>query len=162
MFQRYLNQLTSLSIFQKSLIVVVVYIGLVAVAPLVTPSGKSSVPTAPRAKVASAQIRHDTVVTTEEIPFTTITNENPQLAAGVTRVTTPGVTGVRTHSYDVTYTNGVETKRVEIANLVTVGPVDQVQEVGTGTGSTSPRPRCENEATFFGISYCRLPRHERD
>jgi hypothetical protein len=160
MFQRYLNRLTNLNTLQKCLIVVVVYIGLVALTPLATPPSKST-STPSRAKVASADIRHDTVVTTEDIPFTTITHENPQLAAGVTRVTTPGVVGVRTHSYDVTYTDGVETKRIEIANLVTVSPVDQVQEVGTGTGSSSPSPRCQNEATFFGISYCRPP-HKRD
>lgn len=38
---------------------------------------------------------------------------------------------MRTHTYDVTYTNGVETSRTEISNTVTTEPTNKIVALGT-------------------------------
>ena len=71
------------------------------------------------------------VTKTEEVAFQTREVENALLAEGVRRVKTAGKKGVRTIVYTVTYTDGVETGRVEKSNTITTPAVDEVVEVGT-------------------------------
>lgn len=69
--------------------------------------------------------------TTEPVGFGTQDVNDPTLSQGQTAVQTPGMNGVRTHTYQVTYINGVETGRTEISNQVTQQPVAQVVAHGT-------------------------------
>ena len=71
------------------------------------------------------------VTKTEEVAFQTREVENALLAEGVRRVKTAGQKGVRTIVETVTYTDGVETGRVEKSNTITTPAVDEVVEVGT-------------------------------
>ena len=71
------------------------------------------------------------VTKTEEVVFQTREVENALLAEGVRRVKTAGQKGVRTIVETVTYTDGVETGRVEKSNTITTPAVDEVIEVGT-------------------------------
>ena len=71
------------------------------------------------------------VTKTEEVAFQTREVENALLAEGVRRVKTAGQKGVRTIIETVTYTDGVETGRVEKSNTITTPAVDEVVEVGT-------------------------------
>ena len=71
------------------------------------------------------------VTKTEEVSFQTREVENALLAEGVRRVKTAGQKGVRTIVETVTYTDGVETGRVEKSNTITTPAVDEVIEVGT-------------------------------
>ena len=71
------------------------------------------------------------VTKTEEVAFQTREVENALLAEGVRRVKTAGQKGVRTIVETVTYTDGVETGRVEKSNTITIPAVDEVVEVGT-------------------------------
>ena len=71
------------------------------------------------------------VTKTEEVAFQTREVENALLAEGVRRVKTAGKKGVRTIVETVTYTDGVETGRVEKSNTITTPAVDEVIEVGT-------------------------------
>ena len=71
------------------------------------------------------------VTKTEEVAFQTREVENALLAEGVRRVKTAGQKGVRTIVETVTYTDGVETGRVEKSNTITTPAVDEVIEVGT-------------------------------
>lgn len=67
----------------------------------------------------------------EEIPFTTVTRENPQLPLGQTQVVVAGVNGRRTIFYSVsTSADGKEVKTL-VDSLVTQEAVTQVIEVGT-------------------------------
>ena len=67
----------------------------------------------------------------EEIPFTTVTRENPLLLKGKTQVLTKGVNGRRSHYYSVSTTaDGKEVKTL-VDSLVTQEAVTQVIEVGT-------------------------------
>ena len=68
---------------------------------------------------------------TEEVDFQVKEVPNPALPEGVRNVTTPGKKGVRTIVETVTYTDGVETGRVEKSNTITTPAVDEVVEVGT-------------------------------
>ena len=67
----------------------------------------------------------------EDIPFTTVTRENPLLLKGKTQVVTKGANGRRSHYYSVsTSADGKEVKTL-VDSLVTQEAVTQVIEVGT-------------------------------
>ena len=68
---------------------------------------------------------------TEEVAFQTKEVTNPDLPEGSRQVKTAGKKGARTIVYTVTYTDGVETGRVEKSNTITTPAVDEIVEVGT-------------------------------
>ncbi|WP_045591631.1 G5 domain-containing protein, partial [Streptococcus oralis] len=68
---------------------------------------------------------------TEEVAFQTKEVTNPDLPEGSRQVKTAGQKGVRTIVETVTYTDGIETGRVEKSNTITTPAVDEVVEVGT-------------------------------
>lgn len=81
------------------------------------------------APAAEAKPRLD--IQEEEIPFTTVTHENPLLLKGKTQVVTKGANGRRSHYYSVsTSADGKEVKTL-VDSLVTQEAVTQVIEVGT-------------------------------
>ncbi len=85
--------------------------------------------TRPNVKQAVVEIK--SVSATEAVPFSSSTVSDPNLAQGSTDVRTTGVNGVRTITYDVTYTDGNETGRTETGNNVTIPPVNEVVAKGT-------------------------------
>ena len=66
----------------------------------------------------------------EEIPFTTVTRENPLLLKGKTQVITKGVNGHRSNFYSASTVDGKEVKTL-VDSLVTKEAVTQIVEVGT-------------------------------
>ena len=68
---------------------------------------------------------------TEEVAFQTKEVTNPDLPEGSRQVKTAGQKGVRTIVETVTYTDGIETGRVEKSSTITTPAVDEVVEVGT-------------------------------
>ena len=66
----------------------------------------------------------------EEIPFTTVTRENPLLLKGKTQVITKGVNGHRSNFYSVSTVDGKEVKTL-VDSLVTKEAVTQIVEIGT-------------------------------
>ncbi|UNV67829.1 G5 domain-containing protein [Streptococcus oralis] len=68
---------------------------------------------------------------TEEVAFQVKEVQNADLPEGSRRVKATGKKGVRTIVYTVTYTDGVETGRVEKSNTITTPAVDEIVEVGT-------------------------------
>jgi hypothetical protein len=78
------------------------------------------------------------VTATQPIPFSTRTVNDSSVAKGSQKVRTKGVAGVKTVTYEVTYTNGVETGRTVKSEKVTKKPVTQVVAVGTKTGNCDP------------------------
>ena len=68
---------------------------------------------------------------TEEVAFQTKEVTNPNLPEGSRQVKIAGKKGVRTIVYTVTYTDGVETGRVEKSSTITTPAVDEIVEVGT-------------------------------
>ena len=67
----------------------------------------------------------------EEIPFTTVTRENPQLPKGQTQVVTKGANGHRTAFYSVSTSADGKEERTLVNSVVTQEAVTQVVEVGT-------------------------------
>lgn len=86
--------------------------------PLAPVGGESS-PTPP----ASPVIEKQTVTETQSIPYTTKTVNDSSLPKGTTTVRTKGVEGIKTLTYEVTYTDGVETDRKLVSEIVTKEPV---------------------------------------
>jgi hypothetical protein len=76
-------------------------------------------------------IETEELTTTEAVPFERITVEDASILQGTTTVTTAGVDGVRTITWMVRYTDGVETDRRQVAAVVTTPPVSEVTSVGT-------------------------------
>jgi uncharacterized protein YabE (DUF348 family) len=71
------------------------------------------------------------VTTTSPIPAGSVTQNDPTLLSGTTRVVTPGAPGVRTVVEQVTTVDRVETSRTPVSDTVTQAPVGQVVHVGT-------------------------------
>lgn len=66
----------------------------------------------------------------EEIPFTTVTRENPLLLKGKTQVITKGVNGRHSNFYSVSTVDGKEVKTL-VNSVVAQEAVTQIVEVGT-------------------------------
>jgi resuscitation-promoting factor RpfB len=109
--------------------------GQPADAPSPTPVGApSSASPSPRATPSTTK---QTVTETEAIAFTTTRVNDTTLAKGTTKVRTHGVAGVRTLTYEVTYTDGVQTNKVLVRSEVTKQPVTEVVAVGTKQSTTA-------------------------
>lgn len=78
------------------------------------------------------------VTETRAIPFATRRTGDPSLAKGTIRVRTPGVPGVKILTYEVTFTNGVQTDKKLIRKVISKAPVARVIAVGTREG-----PQCD-------------------
>jgi hypothetical protein len=63
---------------------------------------------------------------------------DPALAAGTTKVRSAGVAGVEALTYEVTFTNGVQTAKRLVGEVTTRTPVTQVIAVGT-----KKAPQCD-------------------
>ena len=98
---------------------------IVEVGTMVTHKGDES----GLAPVAETKPRLD--IQEEEIPFTTVTRENPLLLKGKTQVLTKGVNGHRSNFYSVsTSADGKEVKTL-VNSVVAQEAVTQIVEVGT-------------------------------
>ena len=87
---------------------------------------------APSATAAvSPTVVKRTVIEKQSIPYSTSRVNDSSLAKGTTRVRTKGVAGVKTLTYEVTFTNGVQTSKTLIRTETTRQPVTQVIAVGT-------------------------------
>ena len=87
---------------------------------------------------------------TEEVAFQTKEVTNPNLPEGSRQVKAVGKKGVRTIVYTVTYTDGVETGRVEKSNTITTPAVDEVVEVGTKKVASTTTNGNKNDTATTG------------
>lgn len=107
-------------------------------APTVAPNAELQGVMTPTPKIETKNLS-----TTEPIPFTSSTIEDGALDQGVLQTRTKGVDGVKTHTYTVTYTNGVETSRSEPVDVVSTPAVNEVIAKGTKAPVTSSQS-CPN------------------
>jgi len=77
-----------------------------------------------------------------DVPFTTKKINDSSLAAGKTKVTTPGVVGSANQTWQVTMVDGTEESRKLVSQTIIKKPVTQVEHVGTkgAKPSTVPTP----------------------
>ena len=79
----------------------------------------------------AAEVKPRLDIQEEEIPFTTVTRENPQLPKGQSQVVVTGVNGRRTIFYSVSTTADGKEERTLVNSAVSQEAVAQVVEVGT-------------------------------
>ena len=94
--------------------------------------------------VAAPLVVTERVTETKAIPFSTRRVNDPNLPKGQTVVRTAGRNGVRTLTYDVTTTDGVQTSKTLVSDVVTTQPVTKVVAVGTKVTS---QPKCDPNYT---------------
>lgn len=95
--------------------------------------------TSPEEGVLNATVeKPELLVTTEEVAFQTIEQEDATLAKGQTKVVQEGVVGERTIYTEVTIVNGEKSSKV-IENIITKEPVNKVIAVGTKE-EVEPKP----------------------
>ena len=87
---------------------------------------------------------------TEEVAFQVKEVQNADLPEGSRQVKAAGKKGVRTIVYTVTYTDGVETGRVEKSNTITTPAVDEVVEVGTKKVASTTTNGNKNDTATTG------------
>ncbi len=105
-------------------------------APTVTeqaPTQPAATPTEAAAPTVSASpvVQTNTVTETQRIAYQTRTVPDPSLPKGTRKVATRGVAGVKTLTYQVTVTDGVQTAKKLIKSEITKAVVTQVVRVGT-------------------------------
>lgn len=88
--------------------------------PVATPSAK------PTPKVT--YVTEDTI---SAVPFGRVAVNDGSRDAGTSAVTTPGVDGQMTTTFKITLRDGVEVSREQIAQGVSLAPIDEVTSVGT-------------------------------
>lgn len=83
----------------------------------------------------TSNLNSETETKTEQVtvslPYRKLQRENPSLEKGVKQVVTVGKNGSATITYEVTYTAGKETNRIEVNRSVVTPAVDEVTEIGT-------------------------------
>jgi hypothetical protein len=102
------------------------------------PSVTSPAAAAPSAGPAASHtpvVQTTTVAQTEAIPFTTKRVNDASLPKGTEKVKKEGANGVRTLTYQVTLTDGVQTAKKLVSQKVTKAPVTRVVAVGTKQAS---------------------------
>lgn len=95
-----------------------------------------------------------TITETEAIEFQTVEQNNNELAVGQQQVLQAGVSGVKTHTYKITYTDGVQTNKQLLSSTVTTNPINKIVAVGTKTetpavasASTEKPPESDDTAS---------------
>jgi hypothetical protein len=69
------------------------------------------------------------------------------MPSGTTAITTNGVNGVETKTYDETLTNGLVTSKILTSDATTVVPVTQVTSIGTYVAPAAPSTTIETGCT---------------
>jgi hypothetical protein len=102
----------------------------------------AATPAAATAETATASaapvITKRTVTAAEAVPYSTRRVHDPSMAAGETAVTTHGQPGVRTVTYEITFTDGTQTSKKRIRSEETTAPVTEVIAVGTKAAPAAP------------------------
>jgi hypothetical protein len=86
-------------------------------------------------------IAHEEAVETAPLPFERTSIEDPNAPAGSTTITVIGTSGEVTRTYRITLTDGVETARKLVSEVVSIAPVAEVTSIGTYVAPPPPPPQ---------------------
>jgi hypothetical protein len=92
------------------------------------------------------------VITTVPIPFKKRTIEDPSLRRGERRLTTAGVPGSKSITYEVSLEDGTEVARRKVSESIARRPVDEVTIVGTYV-YVAPKPKPQPIANSCDPNY---------
>ncbi len=130
MFGKFKGWFSALSSFGKASVILAVVSTGAIVNAVSQPNTAAPPPESPPV-VQANKIEIKTETTTEEVPFETKNIDDSNLAKGKTEVRTEGVNGVRTKTWEVTYTDGKETGRVSVNDGITTAPITEIIAHGT-------------------------------
>jgi hypothetical protein len=94
--------------------------------------------------LAPAKVRTQNDITTKQITqtepliFTTITNAVGTMPKGQEKIIQAGKNGTETLTFSVVYTDGQETSKTLLSEVVTVQPISQIVDMGTGAPADIP------------------------
>lgn len=156
MIQKFGKWLAELSRVAKVILVTASLIGLSAIASQTNHTPQSTIlNTKSSSSKSQDSVTHKILTSTEDIPFVTTTVDDDTLASGTTLTRTAGVNGTRTHTYEITLTNGVETARKEISSTITTQPVSKVVAIGTYVAPAQPYCPEGTYVNTYGNTVCR-------
>ena len=109
-------------------------------------------------RIVVSRVTYEEEKETEEIPFTTIREDDSSLKKGTEKVKTEGVAGEKTITYKVKKVDGVEESRELLGEKVTKEPENEVVLVGTKEGryevSRVAVPNCaDGSHGYYEITY---------
>src|SRR6266566_4808687 len=87
---------------------------------------------------ATPAVEKHIITKTRAIPYTTRKVHDPTVSMGTTKVRSMGAPGVKTLTYEVTFTNGVQTSKRLLRAVTTRAPVERVIAIGT-----KQTPQCD-------------------
>jgi resuscitation-promoting factor RpfB len=108
-----------------------------APAPSGPPSSAAPPPSATPPS-ATPRVEKRKVTETVKIPFPRRTVNDSSLPEGTQKIRVRGVAGTKTLTYEVTYTDGVQTGKRLLSQKITEAPVAQVTAIGT-----KPQQKCD-------------------
>lgn len=111
-----------------------------------TPSPEPATPTTSETPSPTPVVTTEIVTETETIPFAKVRRDDASMDLGEEAVTTKGVDGIKTLTYEVVLTDGVETSRRLVSEEISTKPVDEVTSVGTRKPPPlppDPEPECD-------------------
>lgn len=137
-----------LTTFGKAGVIIAGLIGFSAVGVAADNLSQNSIPIQPAAVQGEQtqnpdKVTHETVTETKAIPFETTEQSTSSLLKGDTKTLAEGVNGERVITYNVTYTNGIETARVKVSDKTTKEPITRIIAIGTYV-APAPQPSCPN------------------
>jgi hypothetical protein len=100
-------------------------------------AGSSPAATTTSARAAAQPVVTRTVTETQKIAYPTRRVDDDSLAAGKTKVRTKGVAGVKTLTYEIVMTDGVQTRKKLLRSTVTKKPITKVIANGTKVAQES-------------------------
>lgn len=93
---------------------------------------------------AQPKVETKTETVERAIPFKTVTTQDASLEKGKTRVLAEGQDGIETTTYQVTYTDGLETERSIVSVETTQVPIDRIVVEGTYVAPAPTYTSCQN------------------
>ena len=100
--------------------------------------------TTPSASAKKPTIGTKTVEEKSEVPFQSLTQNDPGLEVGKSYISATGVNGQKIVIYEVTYTDGIETNRKQVSERLDPQPVNQMTNIGTKpkpVPAPAPKPK---------------------
>jgi 3D (Asp-Asp-Asp) domain-containing protein len=95
-------------------------------------------PVADGMKIVVSRVTYEEVVTTTEIPFTTVRQNDPMLTKGVTKVAQEGKKGEKTTVTRIMKINGKVVSEQVLSTTVTKAAVNKIVKVGTRKPGAAP------------------------
>lgn len=114
-----------------------------------TPSEQNEATEEVEAEPAEPEVVVKTETKEVSIPFKTVTRNDSTLAKGTSKVVQQGANGLKQETYEVTYTDGVETGRKLVSEKTVKAAVDKIIANGTYVApskpaTTTPSTSCAN------------------